>query len=570
MTKKRILSFLTAFVVFLNGTAQIEKSNFMGNVETMFQYLNNDSVIGAAQPPSKSLLNSYMNVYYTHDNFRAGLRVESYLPRIQGYPAEFDGTGIGMRYVGYSNQFVDITAGNFYEQFGNGLTLRIYEDRVLGYDNALDGIRIKLKPHKAITIKGVYGYQRLAFRNQNVNGEGLIRGADAEVSINELIPSLENNALSINLGTSLVSKFQLDADDKLVLPENVGVYGTRIGLRYKGFSLDGEYVEKSQDPSQDNDYIYNKGTAVIINAGYSQKGLGILLSAKSVDNMSFRSDRTKTLQTALINYLPALNKTHTYNLVSSLYPYATQPTGEIALQAEVVYTAKRGTLVGGKYGTTFQFNASTAHQPKRTISPTYNIDSTGIRYTTQMFSMGASSYWTDINFSISKKFSKQWNAILNYYYIALNNDVASVTKQPGTISANIAVLELGYKLQKQSSLRAEVQMLVVNRVDSLDQRVKMNAKGYKRASDNGDWATLLLEYTINSHWMVSVMDQYNFGHYNKSLREHHPYVTTAYIIGSTRIMASYGRQRAGMFCVGGVCRFVPASNGLTLTFTHSF
>jgi len=570
MIQKQIFGFLVACLIFIDGVAQLEKGNFMGNLETMFQYLNDDSIIGATQPPSKSLLNSYMNVYYTHDNFRAGLRIESYMPRIQGYPAEFDGTGIGMRYIGYANKFLDITAGNFYEQFGNGLSLRLYEDRALGYDNALDGIRIKLRPHRAITLKGIYGYQRLAFRNQNVNGQGAVRGIDAEVSINDLVYSWIEKPFSIVVGTSLVSKFQADTDDKLVLPENVGVYGTRLGLRYKGFSLDGEYVEKSQDPSQDNDYIYNKGTAMIFNAGYSKKGLGILLSAKSVDNMSFRSDRTKTLQTGLINYLPALNKTHTYNLVSSLYPYATQPTGEIAFQAEIVYTAKRGTWLGGKYGTTVQINASTAHQPKRKLNPNYDTDSTGIRYSTNSFSMSDSAYWTDINVSISKKFSKQWNTILSYYYISLNNDVASVTKQSGTISSNIAVLELGYKLRRQSSLRAEIQLLVVNRVDSLDRRVKINADGYKRASDQGDWITVLLEYTINSNWMVSIMDQYNFGHYNRSLREHHPYITIGYISGATRLMASYGRQRAGMFCVGGVCRFVPASNGLTFTLTHSF
>jgi len=570
MRRKQLFTGLIACSILLHGHTQLDKGNFSGNLETMFQYLNNDSLIGALQPPSKSLLNSYMNVHYTQGGFKAGLRFESYLPRIQGYPAEFEGTGLGMRYVGYSNQFIDITAGNFYEQFGAGISLRTYEDRTLGYDNALDGIRIKLKPHHAVSIKGIYGYQRLAFRNQNVNSEGLIRGADAEITVTDIVPLWSGQPLSVVVGASLVSKYQPDTDDKLVLPQNVGVYGTRIDVRYKGFSLYGEYAEKGQDPSQDNAYIYNKGTAIILNMGYSQKGLGVLVSAKSVDNMSFRSDRTKTLQTGLINYLPALNKTHTYNLVSSLYPYATQPTGEVAYQAEVVYTAKRGTFFGGKYGTTLQLNASTAYQPKRKDNPTYSTDSSGIRYSTHSFATSDSLYWTDINASVSKKLSKKWSGILSYYYILLNNDVASVTKQPGTISANIAVVELGYKLQKQASLRAELQVLVVNRIDSLNNRVNSKTSGYKKPSDNGDWATILLEYTINSHWMISVMDQYNFGHHNKSLREHHPYITLGYVTGPTRIMTSYGRQRAGMFCVGGVCRFVPASNGLTLTLTHSF
>lgn len=285
--------------------------------------------------------------------------------------------------------------------------------------------------------------------------------------------------------------------------------------------------------------------------------------------MSFRSDRTKVMQVGLINFLPAMNRTHTYNLVSSLYPYATQPTGEIAFQGEIVYTIPKGTKLGGKYGTTINLNASTAYRPKQTPNMTFATDSTGISYSTKPFAMSDSLYWLDINASVSKKFTKNFNAILSYYHIVLNNNIAAVTKQPGNIASNTVVLELGYKFKNRSSLRAEIQAMFVNRVDSLDNRVAYNASG-ARATDNGDWGTLLIEYTINSNWMIAVMDQYNFGNYDKSKRAHHPYLTVSYVTGATRIMASYGRQRAGMFCVGGVCRFVPASNGLTMTVTHSF
>ena len=32
----------------------------------------------------------------------------------------------------------------------------------------------------------------------------------------------------------------------------------------------------------------------------------------------------------------------------------------------------------------------------------------------------------------------------------------------------------------------------------------------------------------------------------------------------------YGKQREGLLCIGGVCRQVPASNGLTFSLTTSF
>jgi hypothetical protein len=577
--KKLLLLLISVCVFQFVSTAQLNMSNFTGNVETTFQYLNEDTIIDALQPASKGLLNSYMNVFYTYGNFKAGLRFESYLPRIQGYPSNFDGTGLGMRYVQYANSFIDVTLGSIYEQFGAGLSLRAYEDRALGYDNMLDGVRVIIRPKKGIAIKGVYGYQRYSFEEGRIkHSPGIVRGIDGEIHLNETFTKLENSKLDVTLGGSFVSKYQEDDNSELILPENVGVYGGRAKLRYGKFTLDGEYMTKGQDPSQDNGYNYNPGHAAIFNLGFSQKGLGILLSGKSVDNMSYRSDRTKQLQNVLINYLPSLNKTHTYNLVSSLYPYATQPVGEMAYQAEVIYTIKKGSKLGGKYGTTLTANYSSAYRPMRHTSGINPLDSTGVTYTSGLFDMSDSLYWRDINFSITRKFTKNFNAIFSYFNITLNNDVASVTKEVGLIKSNIFVLELGYKFKNKQSLRAEIQALVVNRRDSLENDVQLIDRGSKntiaygdaRPVDKGDWATVLIEYTINSNWFVSVMDQYNFGNPIASHREHYPYASVGYIHESTRVTMSYGRQRAGLFCVGGVCRPVPSSNGLTLTVTHSF
>jgi hypothetical protein len=530
--------------------------NFTGNIESTFQYLNPDSIIGATQPAQKGLLNTYANVFYTHGNFKAGMRLESYLPRIQGYPNRFDGTGIGMRYVGYANDYVDVTLGNFYEQFGSGMAFRAYEDRNLGYDNTVDGLRLILRPLPGIQLKGIYGQQRYSFVNGRVEkADGITRGADAEFNLNTLFPVIDSTGLSIVLGGSLVSKYQADNREDLVLPENVGAYGGRADLHYKGFSLYGEYIYKENDPSADNNYIYNPGHAALAHLGYTRKGLGILVSAKSVDNMSFRADRTKDLQDVFINYLPALNKTHTYNLVATLYPYATQPLGEIAYQADILYTIPRKKdSKFRKYDIPINFNVSTAYLPIRHTSRISPSDSTGIAYEGKPFDMSDSLLWRDINANITYKFNKKWYVIGSYFNISLNNNVAKVSGDPnslGIINSHIAVAEVGYKITPKHNLRAEFQTLFTKK-------------------DKGDWATILLEYTISPSWFFSVMDQYNYGNPNSSQRLHYVIGAVGWIRDATRLTVMYGRQRAGLFCVGGVCRFVPASNGLTLSFTQSF
>ena len=162
MKKIVLCSFMITISIL--GFSQNQGGSLTGNIESTFQYLNQDSLIGADQPDSKGLINSYMNVFYTNRGFKAGMRVESYLPRIQGYPNRFDGTGMGMRYIGYQNDLVDVTLGSFYEQFGSGMALRTYEDRALGYDNMLDGARIIFRPYKGVTLKGIYGLQRFSFQ----------------------------------------------------------------------------------------------------------------------------------------------------------------------------------------------------------------------------------------------------------------------------------------------------------------------------------------------------------------------------------------------------------------------
>jgi len=63
---------------------------------------------------------------------------------------------------------------------------------------------------------------------------------------------------------------------------------------------------------------------------------------------------------------------------------------------------------------------------------------------------------------------------------------------------------------------------------------------------------------------------WNYGSKKESEQIHYVNVGGAYRIGAYRVAVNYGRQRGGLVCVGGVCRFVPESSGFTLNFNTSF
>jgi hypothetical protein len=548
---KRILFLLCALCAFYFTYAQEQNwGQLSGNFQGDFQYYVDDSLIGAPSVPEKMLMNSFANFNYSAGKFSAGFRYEGYLNTMLGFPNAGkvnDGVGFPYRWASFTIDNFEITAGSFYEQFGNGLILRTYEQKMLGLDNALDGARIKFNPIQGVYLKGLVGKQRYYWDN----GPGIIRGIDGEFHLNDIISSWNEKELRVILGGSFVSKYQKDENPIYKLPENVGAGAGRFSMNYKGINLSSEYAYKINDPSADNNYIYKPGQALLINATYSTKGFGVLLSTKWVDNMSFRSDRDAGLTDLSINQLPEITRSHTYSL-TAYYPYATQPNGEWGMQAEIFYHFKRKTLLGGKYGTTISTNFSRVQSiGMSSINDTTPLGLSGTDgYSSSFLSIGDSLYFQDINIEISKKWSKKFKMVLIYQNLNYNYDILRGTNEKLMVKAHVAVADFTYKFKSTIALRGEFQTLFTD-------------------EDKGDWGMATLEFNI-PNWFFSISDNWNFGNPDASKQFHYFNGGFGYTSGASRIQLTYGRQREGITCIGGVCRAVPASNGLMLTISSTF
>lgn len=506
-------------------------------------------------------MNAFGNLIYTNGNFEAGFRFEAYLPPLAGFDAEYDGVGIPYYYAKYRWKNLELTAGNFYEQFGNGLVLRSYEEWQLGYDNSIRGFRAKYKVTEGITLTGLIGSQRFYWEPYKDANRGIVRGFDADLYLNDFIPGMSNRKTKISLGGSFVSKYEKSTTKTIAvdtsiyqykLPENVAAFSGRFSINYGGFSIASEYAYKINDPSEMNNYIYKNGEALLVNLAYSQKGLGISLSGKRIDNMSFKSARNEVGNVLDINYLPPLTKQHTYSL-ATLYPYASQPNGEMGVQAGVMYTIPKKTKLGGKYGTKLELNYSNIYSiDKQEIAPGIPIDQTGTKgYKSEFFKLGGEKYFEDISISLNKKINRKWKFNTNYIYQAYNIDVVEGHAGDPMVYANIAIVDITWRITPMKSLRLENQYLFTKQ-------------------DKGDWAMVLLEFNIAPKWFFTIMDEYNYGNPETNLQLHYYNANIAYVHGSTRISMGYGRQREGLVCVGGVCRQVPASNGFTISIASQF
>jgi hypothetical protein len=554
--KKRLLAALLFLPAIFNAQTT-PQGVLRGNFQFLAQQYSADSLINATVPDSKASINGFGNFLYTYGKVSAGWRIETYQNAIQGYSAQnrYKGTGIGNRYVTYADSTLEITVGNFYEQFGNGLTLRTYWEPNLGIDNALDGTRVIFRPTSGVTLKGIWGKQRLDFDNQIIHADGIVRGFDTEIWMNELVKKWGDSKTRVMVGGNFISRYQAGGNrfvDTLVfvIPDNVAMYSGRVQIQRGNWMMMGEYAHKINDPSADNGYIYKNGKGIFINSSYSKKGFGVNVMAKSIDNLSFRGDRNLKLFDVPVNYTPAITKQHTYNLAATLYPYATPLTGEASYMLEVYYSLPKGSKLGGKYGT--QISASYAAANCLDTTQYNGVNALTEGYKVNSLGFGKTKYVRDFNVDIKRKITKEFNVGYTFYYMEFNTLATPVTNDfKGMVYANISVLEMGYKLSKKDYLRIELQ--------------EMHTK-----QDKGDWQTIVAEYTHSPHWTIGIVNQYNKGNPIEERKINYLFGTVGYINGPHRITLGYGKRREGVFCIGGVCRAVPATNGFEISITSSF
>ena len=543
---------LLVIFIFLYLTSLSQENTYIYvSFESNSQYLQDDEGLNFYPPSDKFRSNNYLRVDFQNGNFSYGIQYESYLPSaLLGYSEIFDNNdGIAQYYVKYENQNSEITVGSFYEQFGNGLIFRAWEDRQLGINNSLRGIRYKFNPSKEVQISGIHGKQRFGFEYSN----SVISGIDSNIDISGI---LKLNNLGFNFGLSHLNRYQkLDAGfDE---PENVQIRGARFDLFYKDFYVNAELAKKGKDVIANEGEILSQrkydGTALQIDIGYSKKGLGINTSMRRLENFNFYSDKLaegNIYNQQTLSFVPALTKQQDY-LLTNIYVYNSQPrlvvnniekrVGEIGFQNDIFYSFKKESFLG-KYRTKLAFNFSYwgAIGAEFMDDESYDVDFVG----------KGKKYYQDFNIEVKNRWNKRLSSTITFLDLSIDKSVTlgGPVGVDGNIDAQVGVFELNAKDGKNRNNRFVLQHLWTK-------------------EDRKEWMGFVYEIGINNNVNFFISDLWNYGSSDKL---HYYNFGGSYSKGSTRLSANYGRQRGGLICVGGVCRFVPESNGYNLGLSYSF
>ena len=567
----RPLALLLAGLAVTTVNAQENKVAVHGSIQSDILIPQEDYKIGTGTYNDWGLTNTYAEVGLTSKHIEAGVRAEYLEHPLPGFDdPRFNGWGVSNIYVKALGNGFDVTVGDFYDQFGSGFVFRTYEERSLGIDNSIRGARLNVSAVKGANLKLLGGVQRCFW---DWDTDAWLGGADLELNMEQYFKGLADKNITWMIGGSYLMKHENEEDVlvpgtnyKLNMDPMVHTFGVRTRLQSGPYSFMAEYAWKTQDPSKDNDYIYRNGSAVMVSASYSKKGLSALVQAKRSENMSNRMKRGFVSYlggNCRLNHMPAFSYQHTYAL-PALYPYATQDAdGEWAFQGEFGYTFKRRTALGGKYGTKLKVNFSYIRGIDKTptesliegVNSTMGTDG----YHSKFFGFGG-VYYKDINVQLEKKLSKSFKLNLMYMNQLYNKTV--VEGEGGVVKSNIFVAEGKYQFSPKMTLRGEAQYL-------------------QTKQDQGDWYYGLLELSVLPYLMFTISDQYNANvpYYteNKQVDDSKGTHSQHYLLGSVtatykahRLQLSYGKTRAGYNCSGGVCRFVPASYGMTVSYNYNF
>lgn len=539
------------FFVFYFITFAQNKNYFSAGIESTAQYYVDDDKTGDFDEDNRFRSNNYTLLDYGFYNFQVGIQFESYAPQaLLNFSDSFDQEfGIATYYAQYKNEKIDVLGGYFYEQFGSGLIYRSWEDRQLGLNNALRGGKISYRPTGFLSFTGIYGEQRIGFKVSN----GQVFGLNSEINLSTIFDSKN----SLTLGLSYIGRREAFENPTSQIDETTHLFSGRLDYSGNNFYTKIEYIYKSEDALVEQGFIFpNKGftgNALLWNIGYSKRGLGIDLTFRRLENMSFYSEREANGNLdneLLVNYIPSLTKQHDYGL-TNIYVYQAQPqlsffplnkAGEIGFQIDLFYNVEKGTAIGGKYGTKIAFNFSNWYGLDA------EFDDINRTYSSEFLSFG-DKYYSDFNIEVRKKWSDKWYSIFTYLNIFYSKKY--IEEKIGNVNANIFVAETTYRFQKNKSTR-----LVLEHLSTGD--------------DQKNWASGLMEFNFSSSFSIFASDMYNYGNDQDIERIHYYNFGTSFSKNRTRLALGYGRQRGGLVCIGGVCRFVSPSTGLTVNLSTSF
>jgi len=546
MAKKLIL------IIFILSAVGVRaqddgKGHLSGDVMINTTVYDRDTVIGTNTTQylhEKSSAEAWFTLNYRIDGWSFMTRFDLYNNSPLLNPSEaYTNQGLAFFQIDKKIDKWEFTAGHFYDQFGSGILFRAYEDRLIGIDYAIEGVRVAYTPTDSTMIKAFTGEQKNRFglwpqvmkginAEQiwgigNVNmltGAGFLNRTLDQATMN----SLANDINALPLSERFIPKYNMYAGT---------IYNT---LTYKGFSLYTEYAKKTReavfitDPTTNDVTLQNlDGDVIYTGLNYSFYGFGVTLQYKKINTFIMRTTPYATLLDGIMDYLPALSRQNSLRL-PALYSVSAQSQGEQGVQGDVTYSIDKRN--------SFDVNGSYINAPN------------GIALYREVFG------------EYIKTFSKRVKGEFGAQSLVYNFQVYE--GHPGDVVHTITpFVEMSIRLDDPNKLSPDVS----EGKQPLRPSLRFELQYLSTKQDSGSYAYALVELNLAPRYSFAVSDMYNIIPAHATADKINYYSAFfAYTQKQTRFTIGYAKQVAGVVCTGGVCRVEPAFSGVRAGISTNF
>ena len=548
---KKHLTIIFLFCFILPKAYGQDKGVFSGNFQSNFSVFLKDSLIGATEAASPqygkqiSSSESWLFLNYDIKGYHFAARYDLFNnSNLLNPSGAFTGQGLGFWQIKKSIGDLEITAGSFYDQFGSGAAFRAFENRLIGIDYAMEGVRLKYNVSDNFVVKAFTGKQKGSQNERFETAPQIVKGINAEKgfkfkdgTILNLGLSGVNRTLDENTMSQLVTEINgLPILDRFFPKYNVYVMNGYFNAAYKNFGFNGEYNYKTSEAIRDNfgNLLDSDGNLIQLGVNYSKRklgknkkqGVGFNAQYRRIENFPLTVSPYENLLNGILTYQPSMTRQASYRMLAR-YQAPAQFTGEQAYQAELIYSLSK------KANVTFNYSDVT--------------DLNGERLFSEKF------------FQLEQKINRKWKGKAGIQLVEYNQAVyeGKDPKKVENVETVTPFMELTYKVNRKNSIRLESQFLMTDQ-------------------DLGSFYHGILEWNSSPHFSIAISDMVNTNPVrivNPTLADqvlHYPSVFAKYNVKTTSFTAAYVKQVEGVVCTGGICRLEPAFSGLRFTLATQF
>jgi hypothetical protein len=458
----------------------------------------------------QEILENWLNLDYSKGIFSAGIRFDIFQPNDPD-PSISRGKNIyadiAYKYfradIGSGNEGLDLQVGNYYTLFGRGMILKSYEDRNIRVDNNLLGLKVVGK-YSDFVLTGLTGMPE----NATAERKEILHAADLEFK----------GWRPLRAGLTYASNNpELDGVSK------TSMAALRIMPSFWNIDIYSEYsILRNEDINQSafnggEDFV---GQGFYGNLNFYLESFSILGEYKYYDNISF----TSSDGTVSYNTPPAVRQEYTY-ILPNRHPSPINPDNERGFQIAAAYNLDDYTFFNGAYTETNTLSSDSYYQ---------RIAGSNLEPVTQL---------KEIYLNAQKDWSDNLTTIAAFAY---NEELATNTKNYtpilesrfyfGEINTIKVIFEHQHSTTRSTDEQYYTDVLNIEYLRSPKFSIALVAELETREPQSGNierefWSFIQIGYKFEQHSDISLL---------------------------------VGTRQAGNICIGGVCRYEPAFEGVEL------